>query len=119
MYFFLVSLNVNDAIRKTNAQMIQKSFHKKWWFVTISFKGKGRKYDTFDFKEMKNFDTLNENTNQMHISINRSFTNEDFTTIQLSKEKMILWHFLSTKINKLYSNFYYRLIMTKKTLKKH
>lgn len=29
MFFFSISLNVNDAIRKTNAQMIQNSFHKK------------------------------------------------------------------------------------------
>ena len=66
MYFFSVSLNVNDLIIKTNAQMIQNSFHKKWRFATISFKGKGRLYDAFDFKEMNIFDTLNENTNQMH-----------------------------------------------------
>jgi len=68
MYFFSfsISLNVNDAIRKANAQTIQNYFHKKCRFMTISFKGKGRLNDTFDFKEMKIFDTLNENTNQMH-----------------------------------------------------
>ena len=69
--------------------------------MAISFKGKGRLYETFDFKEMNIFDTLNENTNQIHTSINRYFMNEDFTTIQISKEKAILQHFLSTKINQL------------------
>ena len=34
-----------------------------WQFL---LKGKGRLYDTFNFKEMNIFDTLNENTNQMH-----------------------------------------------------
>lgn len=49
MYLFSVSLNVNDAIRKTNAQMIQNSFHTKIMIVTISFKERGRLIRHFQF----------------------------------------------------------------------
>jgi len=59
----------------------------------------GRLYDTFVFKGMRNYNTFNEKTNHMYTSISRFFMNEDFMTIQFSKEKTILRHFLSTKIN--------------------
>jgi len=64
-----------------------------------------RLYGTVILKEMRNYDTFNEKTNHMNTSINRSFMNEDFMTIQFSKEKTILRHFLSTKINRPKTNF--------------
>jgi len=62
---------------------------------------------------MRNYETFDENTNHMHISTNQSYMNEDLTTIQLSKEKTILQHFLSLKINRLKLTFDYRLKMKK------
>lgn len=100
MYFFSISLNVNEQKGKLMHNRSINSFHKNDNFATISFQGKEDFTILFVFKEMRNYDTFNKKTNHMHTSINRSFMNEDFKTIQLSKEKTILQHFISLKINR-------------------
>lgn len=55
MYLFLVSLHVNDAIRKTHAQTIQNFFIKKGDLGQFLLIEKGILNETFNFEEMKIF----------------------------------------------------------------
>ena len=68
------------------------------------------------------FDFLNVNMKKRKYAhtINQSFIRtKTFTTVLFRRKRIPYDTLFRTKINQLYSNFDYRLIMTKKTFKKH
>ena len=113
IYFFSISLNVNEQKGKLMHNWSINSFHKNDDFVTICFQ---RKEDCTTLLFSKKWGIATLSMKRLIICTYQPIDLSWMTIIQLSKEKTILRHFVSLKINRLKTNFDYRLIMTKKTL---